>query len=95
MLAKSPEDRPTMEAIEQRLRAMSNIEDLPAPQSRSETATRKLSTVDLEQTQHLHQASLLPPQATVPLQTLVVSRQIQPMSQPVFKSQVHRDAPAA
>ncbi|HNK45181.1 MAG TPA: protein kinase [Pseudomonadota bacterium] len=73
MLAKSPEDRPTMEAIEQRLRAMSNIEDLPAPQSRSETATRKLSTVDLEQTQHLHQASLLPPQATVPLQTLVVS----------------------
>lgn len=46
MLAKSPGDRPSMSDVEKRLRGMSSTEDLPAPSSRSEIATRKLSIVD-------------------------------------------------
>ena len=47
MLAKSPAERPTMSEVEARLRAMSRAEELPAPRSRNEAATQKLSPVAL------------------------------------------------
>jgi serine/threonine-protein kinase len=47
MLAKSPAERPTMSEVEERLRAMSSSEELPAPRSRNEAATQKLSPVAL------------------------------------------------
>ncbi len=75
MLAKSAGERPTMSEVEQCLRAMTSVEELPAPHSRSEIVTRKMSPIDLlalAREPNAPNSSSLSSHVGVPVQTLLL-----------------------